>query len=591
MENLSTTQALQTLFRAIRMLYKFKRSLLFIMCIKTLIEGMITPLLLVVMQQAINNIQTKTGNFTIIIWMFCFYFLIKILFEIFDTWLNVYTEKVQSLFSKDIELRIYDKISSMDLEDFENHETYDLLRRAQTQRGENIVSFFKEFMGILRELINCAGMLIILVRFNIVLVFLVTLIPIVQYFFSLKIGKEQFSTMVARTSKERKVWYIDYLFTTGNAFKELKLFNFESFLKIQYEKLKKIIITQDIKIAKKYANNSLLFTTFDLISSFGLYVYIGYKTFSSIILIGDMTTYINGIDSVKNSVSSCIQAASNITRNSFYLSLLFKFLDQDNQNTTVGNDIRKKTITSIETIELKNVSYKYLGSSDYAIKNVSFVLKKGSVLGIIGKNGSGKSTLIKIILGFYKNYDGTVLVNSKDLRDIDSYSYQKQISAVFQDFIKYEFSLKDNVMISDISKYNEEDKFINSIKDVGLNDYIHNHDMILGKWFEGTDLSIGQWQKVAIARSIFKDCSMLIMDEADASLDVISQKEIYKLIAKIYTNKIGIFVSHKVISTGKIASEILVLKKGEVVEYGSSEKLAENHKHYFEMLEADMDYN
>ncbi|GCF94645.1 hypothetical protein NRIC_25360 [Enterococcus florum] len=397
--------------------------------------------------------------------------------------------------------------------------------------------------------------------------------------------------MVARTSKERKVWYIDYLFTTGNAFKELKLFNFESFLKIQYEKLKKIIITQDIKIAKKYANNSLLFTTFDLISSFGLYVYIGYKTFSSIILIGDMTTYINGIDSVKNSVSSCIQAASNITRNSFYLSLLFKFLDQDNQNTTVGNDIRKKTITSIETIELKNVSYKYLGSSDYAIKNVSFVLKKGSVLGIIGKNGSGKSTLIKIILGFYKNYDGTVLVNSKDLRDIDSYSYQKQISAVFQDFIKYEFSLKDNVMISDISKYNEEDKFINSIKDVGLNDYIHNHDMILGKWFEGTDLSIGQWQKVAIARSIFKDCSMLIMDEADASLDVISQKEIYKLIAKIYTNKIGIFVSHKVISTGKIASEILVLKKGEVVEYGSSEKLAENHKHYFEMLEADMDYN
>lgn len=585
-EDISYSEVIKTLVKSIKVVLHYSKAYPILICIKAVIDGVLAPFLLVIMQKAINSIQTKNGDFREIAILFLIYFSLKICTDFLATQYTVYLAKFQSYFSKEIEMKIYKKISSMDVEDFENPEIYDVLRRTQSQRGETIISFFNEFIDIFREIISSVGMFIILINFNYYIVVIVAMIPLIQYFFTIKISKEQYKLIMSRTAKERKSWYIDFLFTTGNAFKEIKLFNSSEYLMDKFSKIKNLIIRQDIGIARKQSNTNFVFSSLESIFSFGIYTYIGFNTFFSKILIGDMTTYISTIDSIKESVTLCLQSFGTITQNSYYVRLLFSFLERE-QDFTSRLPNTNSEINNIQSIEFRNVSYRYLGSDQYALKNVSFTIKRGEVLGIVGQNGSGKSTLIKIMMGFYRHYEGDIFINSINLKKIEMKSYQKQISSVFQDFVKYELSVRENIIISDTSKLSDEDDITELINEVNLDPSCYENDTktVIGRWFNGTELSNGQWQKIAIARALYREFSILLMDESDAALDAISQKEILTLIQKIFEKRIGVYVSHKVSHIGQIATIVLVLKDGEMVELDTPKNLLAVKGLYYELYQ------
>lgn len=296
-----------------------------------------------------------------------------------------------------------------------------------------------------------------------------------------------------------------------------------------------------------------------------------------------MTTYVNSIDSIKTSVSTCMQSAGSITQNSYYVRLIFDFLDREKN---IEPDLRKDIIIKhLKSIEFVNVSYKYNGSTEYTLKNISFILEPGDVLGIVGKNGSGKSTILNLIMGFYKNYEGKIMVNSIDLNLIDVDSYQKLVSAVFQDFVKYEFSVQDNIVVSDIEKNTSKDRICELLDLVSLNKNCFNNNLetVIGKWFGETEMSSGEWQKIAISRGLYRNSDLLILDEPDASLDSIAEQELVDLISQTFEEKMGVYVSHKVSHIGGIASKIIVLDKGRIVERGDSESLLDIKGFYFRL--------
>ena len=258
---------------------------------------------------------------------------------------------------------------------------------------------------------------------------------------------------------------------------------------------------------------------------------------------------------------------------SLFLGQLFEFFDLKEED--ISNKIK---IDEIREIEIRNLYYKYNSSKEYVLKNVNLRINKNEKIAILGMNGSGKTTLIKLIMGFYRNYEGNILINGIEVRDIDKESLLKEISTLFQDFVKYEASFRENISYSNLKIMSEDEKIKNIAKKFNFLDLIDSYDKKLdtqlGMWFDdGVNLSMGQWQKIALARAFAKNSSMYILDEPNASMDAITEKEISDLYENILENKIGIIIAHRFVNIVNIVDKIIVLQNGEIIESESHEEL------------------
>lgn len=301
----------------------------------------------------------------------------------------------------------------------------------------------------------------------------------------------------------------------------------------------------------------------------GIFAYTVFLGYGGRIFLGDVTAYIDAVSNIKNSIQEVFTNIGTIAEQSLYINLLFDFLDIPTEDMA-----GKKKISHIEKIELENVCFKY--GDGYVLKDINMMLKPGQTVAFVGENGSGKSTLIKVILGFYDDYEGCVKVNGTDLRTIDIESYQKQIGCVFQDYMKYETSINENVLYGDIIGDKGKNEIQNVLSKTGMKEKVEKlggTEVIVGNWFGEQELSIGEWQRIAVARALIRDADMYVFDEPDASLDILNQKELLAVYRAEMACKIGIYVSHRVDSVHSISSMIYVLEKGEIIERGSHEEL------------------
>ena len=231
----------------------------------------------------------------------------------------------------------------------------------------------------------------------------------------------------------------------------------------------------------------------------------------------------------------------------------------------------------IERIELINVSYKYQGQKEYALKNINLTLMKNEIAVLVGENGSGKTTLIKLLNGLYDDYEGVILINNIDLKEIDKESIRTKISTLFQDYNKYQFSVEENIGFGDIAEINNHDKIKTAAIQATADDFIlklnNKYNQQLGTWFKnGTQLSGGQWQKLAIARLYMKGGDVYILDEPTASLDPKSEYYFFNQLKKNTNNKISLFITHRFVNAN-ISNNIIVMSHGEIVESGSHDQL------------------
>ncbi len=283
---------------------------------------------------------------------------------------------------------------------------------------------------------------------------------------------------------------------------------------------------------------------------------------------------------LQREVLALVQDMSMLSSVISYFQTFKKFMEQED---ALSFKAELPFNTPLRSIEFRNVSFGYEGEARLVLKNLSFALKAGEKIAIIGENGSGKSTLIKLLCRFYDPKEGSIFINEIDLKEIDLTSWRQQLSAVFQDFGKYPLSLGENIGISKISDLKNEKKLGSAIEKGGL-DYLpekfpEGFATLLGKEFSGKELSFGEWQKLAIARLFFRDSPVIVMDEPTASLDPNSEYEVFQRLIQAFEGRTVFLITHR-LNSAKMCDRILLLKNGNILEDGSHEDLVQRKGEY-----------
>lgn len=545
------------------------------------IQGIIPGITIIVFQRIINSLQQNIDTVEHIIFLILFYVGLNIINELISTLYSFYNEKFNLEFSQYVNMLMLEKSAKLELKDYENSETYNIINRAQSQNGTSILTFITGTIEIFKQIISVITISIILVRFCWWMLPLIFGISIVRSMVTVYTDREWYKLRVSRTNDERTNRYINYLLLTGIAFKEILLYGLSNYFFMKYKNISDKIKNQDKEMQKKIAIYDILFDIGSWVSMGGLFGYVMYLGVTGRLLIGDITAYIECIENIKSGSNEIFDNIGNMLEQSMYIGFIFEFLEISEFK---GNE--EFDIGEIYKIEIKDLSFKY--NTTYVLKNINMTLNKGDSIALVGENGSGKSTLIKLIMGFYREYEGTIKINDIDIKKINKTGYYQKIGCVFQDYTKFEDSIRNNIRFGNIKTDNTK-SIENMLEITHMKervDEIGGVDTIVGKWFGKEDLSIGEWQRISICRAAFKQANLYILDEPDASLDIFRQEELIETYKNTFKSAIRIFITHKVNYAKEMGEKIYVLEKGEILESGSHTKLLNDKGKYYEMFNA-----
>lgn len=469
------------------------------------------------------------------------------------------------------------------LKAFESPKLYDSLQVIQSQSYHKPLNLVVTIIGLGRDAVIAISCLILLSSV-VSWIAAVSLICSCIHFrvFSL-IQEKTWQESLGRSPRSRKMNYISSLFINPLAVKEARFFKFNEYLLKSYNSLFLEIYSNILKLRMKQIFWPILPFTISILGNLAAFIYVTDMAYNELITVGVVALTLQALVQLHISIASFGEQAGWIKGHLFFFEKLFEFLHYD-------GDLFPKLSGKITVIskpievEFKNVSFNYDDGS-LGVTDISFRLNAGEKIAIVGENGAGKTTLIKLFCGLYAPSQGEILINGINLKQIDLKVWRENIAPVFQDFCSYHFTIEKNITLSD--KEIDHAKLDLTIKQTGLNKTLENYpglDQQLGKAFGGTDLSGGQWQKIALARAIYKDSEIYILDEPTASLDPLSEYDVYKQFAGISKGKTVLFVTHRLGSI-VMADKILLLDKGNLIAEGSHVTLIHNSPLYKKMFD------
>ena len=463
---------------------------------------------------------------------------------------------------------------------------YDKIKLAEGANGGTLMSQFTSFTTLIGQAITSLSYIVILLHFNYIIILIIVIMPIIKFLITNLINKKQFCIIKARTNQERKAWYYSFIVTNGTHFKELKTYNLLNYFIKKYDDLYKKFNQQDAAIAKETMVKMTSLSIIEQIITGAIFAYIIYCGFVGGILLGDVVAYTRAAISNQTNIQSILQNISSIKKSNLYIGQYYSFIDLENAKTL---DEGKIIIDKIHSLKLENLSFKY-DTGGYVLKNVNFEFKEGNSYAIVGKNGSGKTTLAKLLMGLYDNYEGNIYVNGIELRSIQKEHYSKRIASLFQDFIKYDATFRENIAYGNLDLMDKDAELRDLSNEFRIGHIIdhskQNLDTQLGYWFdEGKQISFGEWQKLAIARTFSKDADVIFLDEPNSALDAISDYEISQLYQKLFQDKMGIIIAHKFNNLINQVNNILVIENGRLAESGTHTELLHQGKIYYEMYQ------
>lgn len=566
-----------------------KKNFLLIM-ILTIINGLVPTLILIATQSLINVLASNNISFKFVIINLIIYLLVIFISSILSEAENYYKNKVQIIISYHLNLKIMNKCKQLGVKDFENSQIYDKLQRVQGEINNKPYETFTIILGLIEAITTLISSSIVIVSWRVWTIIPLIILPLLTSIYFLKLGQTEFLVQYNRVSEARKGWYLSYLMTHDNSYKEIKLFNLEEHIINSYKNINQKFLKQDNKLLKNRSMSNFIFETIMQCSSAFVIFNIIISAFMKEILIGNVIGYIRGISLVQNNSKAIVVIIDSIYKNNLYIEQLFDFFSLETDE--LERDGNKEIIEGeIQNLKIKNLNFKYPTNDKLVLNNINLELKKGERVAIVGPNGCGKSTLVKLISQLYTYNSGEILINDIPTKNIDTKFIRNNIGVLMQDFIKYELSVRENIGFGDIKNLNNNEKIIKSLKKAKINFFkekLHNNlDKQLGLWFSnGVQLSGGQWQKIALARAIMKDAPIYILDEPSSSLDPISEKEMFDLFFKLTKDKIAIFVSHR-LSSVKLADKIIVMDEGTIKAIGTHDELIQECDLYRRMYELE----
>jgi ATP-binding cassette, subfamily B, bacterial len=490
------------------------------------------------------------------------------------------------LFANRISVRLMQHAATLDLAQFEDPDTYDHLERARRQTVGRI-GLFALLLSTAQDLVTLASLAGVLLVQLPWLLLLLALAVIPSFLGEAHYASLGYSLLFRWTPERRLLDYLRYMGASDESAKEVKLFGLSDFLVGRYARLSDEFYVANKKLAVRRNVVSTALVTLGTLGYYAAYAVIIYLTVLGRYTIGSLTFLAGSFRSSRDLIQRILLSLSNIYEQSLYLGDLFTFFDV--QPRVVSKpDGRAVPKPILKGFEFRDVGFQYPGSERWAVRHLTFTVGPGERIALVGENGAGKTTLVKLLARLYDPDEGQILLDGVDLRDYDLASLRRNIGVIFQDFVRYDFILRENIGVSEIERLEEatriEEAARRSHADALAERLAGGYDQMLGRRFEGgVDLSGGEWQKVALARAYLREAQVLILDEPTAALDARAEYEVFLRFAELTKGKMAVLISHR-FSTVRMADRILVLQGGELVDQGTHEELVARGGLYAELF-------
>lgn len=576
-------QTILTIPKTIRLIFRIERKYASYLIILNILQSIIPLASLFIYQELINAVLKKGSNiFSVLI----VYILMQMMLSILSQLNSYISEKFNMNLSYNLNLKLLKKTSSLNLIDFEQADTYNLIENIVQDSTYKPFQLFNAIIGVITGFLSLLTSIIYVPTWNVAVSTFLLIIPVISLVIFMRVGQLEFLIQWERANSEREVWYINYLLTHDFSFKEIKLNGISQYFIDKYGTLKRNFMNQDLNISKK----KVLFRgSLDILLNFinGIAIFMMIQSIrSGKLLVGNFVSLIQAITRVNTYSQSMIQNTYIIYNTSLFMEQLFKFFDMEVSNISIQNSRISRIEKRIDKIKVNNLSFIYPGSVKKTLEDINVEFNKGELVAIVGKNGSGKSTLVKLLSGLYQPSEGQIYYNNESSDVLDLSYYQNNVSVLFQDFVKFELSVRENIGLSDVNSISDS-KIKKHIDNLKLNfltsENNFNLNQRLGTWFnDSRQISGGQWQKVALARTFFKNASIYILDEPSSALDPVSEKEIFDEFVTRSRDKIALFVSHNLMAASR-ADRIIVMQDGRIIDEGKHDDLISKSKYYREL--------
>ncbi|WP_291580945.1 ABC transporter ATP-binding protein [Clostridium sp. UBA6640] len=472
----------------------------------------------------------------------------------------------------------HDRINKMSLIDYEDVENFDDFKKASlgNQEAPNGIRVIVQILFLYLPFILITSLYLISIKPMLVLAIILIFIPVLISQLINMSSNYDFEAKIA--NRRRKTEYFESCIVSKEYFKETLIngsFNyFYSLFMDSNKKFSKAFVDVKNKLLKA-AIVMRIINTLGYLCVLALLVYYLYDGSISVSQFAAIYYSIDRITMMlKRLVANIGEALVGISNTSF----LIRFLNEEKESK------REEDLFKTGDIVLKDVSFRYPNAKKNSLSNINLTIKSGTSLAIVGENGSGKSTLTKIIMGLYNPLQGVVQYNGKNIENYSNSSKFSNISAVFQNFIKYKLPAEDNIRISNISSHDSIENASSQIN-LSFDDLKISNETILSRDFGGQELSGGEWQRIAIARGLYRPHDLIVLDEPTAAIDPIEEANVFSTFNELSNNKTCIFVTHRLGST-QIADKIVVMENGEIVEEGTHQELTNLKGKYYNLLES-----
>ena len=583
---LSTLQ----IIRAVRLVWDSSASWTIAETVLLVIQGLLPLASLYLMKLIVDGIVAgpSRADFNGITALIALAALAALLTAVSRSASSLVNEAQAALVSDHVQDLLHAKSIEVDLEYYENSKYYNALHRAQEEAPYRPTRIVNGLAQLGQSAISLAAVAALLVSLNEIMAFILLAGALPAVIVRIKYSKILYQWQRKATERMRRAWYYHWLLINDNCAKEIRLFDLGKLFKERYRDLRYQLRVEKLNINTKKSIADIAAQSLAVLALFGSIAFIAYQSFLGAITVGALVMYIGAIQQGQGFLQSLLSSLAGLYEDNLFLTNFYEFMSLEPR---VREPTNPKPLPRpiLRGTNLENVSFCYPGSNIPVLKDVSLNIAPGQTIALVGENGSGKTTLIKLLCRLYDPTGGRITLDGIDLRDFRISDLRRGISVVFQDYVHYSMTVKENIWLGKAAMSPDLESITEAARQSGAHGFIQEleggYEARLGQWFEGgVELSAGQWQKIALARAFFRDAQLIILDEPTSSLDARAESEVFGKFKQLAEGRTAIIISHR-LSAVRMADCIYFLKDGKIVENGSHDKLIKLGGNYAELYQ------